>query len=129
MQCFFDASPVLAPSCDALVPSSFLLLVVRPGAPSSVLAPSSGALVPSSVLAPARSTASGYMTLLQLHFFQHPTRSQLAPQNIMASLGPMTSCGASTQELLDSNSQNDMAIIYDAIRLWHSSTESMLVLR
>ena len=26
------------------VPSSFLLLVVRPGAPSSVLAPSSGAL-------------------------------------------------------------------------------------
>ena len=29
-----------------LVPSSFLLLVVRPGAPSSVLVPSSDALVP-----------------------------------------------------------------------------------
>ena len=35
---------VLAPSSDALVTSSFLLLVVRPGAPSSVLAPSSDAL-------------------------------------------------------------------------------------
>ena len=44
-------------------PSSFLLLVVRPGAPSSVLAPSSDALcflllvvgpgAPSSVLAPS----------------------------------------------------------------------------
>ena len=33
---------------DALVPSSFLFLVVRPGAPSSVLAPSSDALVTSS---------------------------------------------------------------------------------
>ena len=31
-------------SSDALVPSSFLLLVVRPKAPSSVLAPSSDAL-------------------------------------------------------------------------------------
>ena len=31
-------------------PSSFLLLVVRPGAPSSVLAPSSDAFVPSSFL-------------------------------------------------------------------------------
>ena len=30
----------LAPSSDALVTSSFLLLVVRPGAPSSVFAPS-----------------------------------------------------------------------------------------
>ena len=29
---------VLAPSSDALAPSSFLFLVVRPGAPSSVLA-------------------------------------------------------------------------------------------
>ena len=35
-------SSVLAPSSDALIAS--LLLVVRPGAPSSVLAPSSGAL-------------------------------------------------------------------------------------
>ena len=40
-----------APSSDALAPSSFLLLVlVRPGAPSSVLAPSSDALAPSSFL-------------------------------------------------------------------------------
>ena len=59
-------SSVLAPSSDALVTSSFFLLVVRPGAPSSVLAPSSDALVtssffllvvrpgaPSSVLAPS----------------------------------------------------------------------------
>ena len=30
-----------APSSDALAPSSFLFLVVRPGAPNSVLAPSS----------------------------------------------------------------------------------------
>ena len=43
---------VLAPSSDALVPSSFLLLLVRmllvamPGAPSSVLAPSSKARSP-----------------------------------------------------------------------------------
>ena len=37
-----EAARVLAPSSDALVPSSFLLLVVRPGAPSSVLAPSNG---------------------------------------------------------------------------------------
>ena len=37
-------SSVLAPSSDALVPSSFLLVVVRPGATSSVLAPSSDAL-------------------------------------------------------------------------------------
>ena len=43
-------SSVLAPSSDALVTSSFLLLVVRPGAPSSVLAPSSDALVTSSFL-------------------------------------------------------------------------------
>ena len=41
-------SSVLAPSSDALAPSSFLFLVVRPGAPSSVLAPSSDALAPSS---------------------------------------------------------------------------------
>ena len=33
----------LVTSRDALAPSSFLLLVVRPGAPSSVLAPSSKA--------------------------------------------------------------------------------------
>ena len=33
-----------APSSNALVTSSFLLLVVRPGAPSSVRAPSSDAL-------------------------------------------------------------------------------------
>ena len=35
----FEKAPssVLAPSSDALVTSSFLLLVVRPGAPSSVL--------------------------------------------------------------------------------------------
>ena len=33
-----------APSSDALVPSSFLFLVVRPGAPSGVLAPSSDAI-------------------------------------------------------------------------------------
>ena len=32
-------SSVLAPSSDALALSTFLLLVVRPGAPSSVLAP------------------------------------------------------------------------------------------
>ena len=32
----------------ALVPSSFLLLVVRPGAPSSVVAPSSDGLQPNS---------------------------------------------------------------------------------
>ena len=38
-------SSVLAPSSDALVTSSFLLLVVRPEAPSSVLAPSSDALL------------------------------------------------------------------------------------
>ena len=37
-------SSVLAPSSDAFVLSSFLLLVARPGAPSSVLAPSSDAL-------------------------------------------------------------------------------------
>ena len=37
-------SSVLAPSSDALVTSSFLFLVVRPGATSSVLAPSSDAL-------------------------------------------------------------------------------------
>ena len=43
-------SSVLAPSSDALVPSSFLLLVVWPGAPSSVLAASSDALAPSSFL-------------------------------------------------------------------------------
>ena len=42
----FAPSSFLAPSSDALVPSSAvasLLLVVRPGAPSSVLAPSSDA--------------------------------------------------------------------------------------
>ena len=38
------SSSVLAPSSDALAPSSFLLLVVRPGVSSSVLAPSSDAL-------------------------------------------------------------------------------------
>ena len=43
-------SSVLAPSSDALVTSSFWLLVARPGAPSSVLAPSSDALVTSSFL-------------------------------------------------------------------------------
>ena len=43
-------SSVLAPSSDALVTSSFLLLVVWPGATSSVLAPSSDALVTSSFL-------------------------------------------------------------------------------
>ena len=43
-------SNVLAPSSDALVTSSFLLLVVWPGAPSSVLAPSSDALLTSSFL-------------------------------------------------------------------------------
>ena len=43
-------SSVLAPSSDALVTSSFLFLVVRPGAPSSVLRPSSDALVTSSFL-------------------------------------------------------------------------------
>ena len=32
-----SSSSFLAPSSDALVTSSFLLLVVRPGAPSSVL--------------------------------------------------------------------------------------------
>ena len=37
-------SSVLAPSSDALATSSFLLLLVMPGAPSSVLAPSSDAL-------------------------------------------------------------------------------------
>ena len=35
---------VLAPSSDALAPSSFLVLVVRPGGPSSVLACSGDAL-------------------------------------------------------------------------------------
>ena len=44
------SSNPLVTSSNALVPSSFLLLVVRPGAPSSVLAPSSDALVPSSFL-------------------------------------------------------------------------------
>ena len=39
-----------ATSSVALVTSSFLLLVVRPGAPSSVLVPSSDALVTSSFL-------------------------------------------------------------------------------
>ena len=39
-------SSVHAPSSDALCPSSFLFLVVRPGAPSSVHAPSSDALCP-----------------------------------------------------------------------------------
>ena len=39
----FMVMSVLAPSSDALAPSSFLLLVVRPGATSSVLAPSSDA--------------------------------------------------------------------------------------
>ena len=34
----------LQPNSDALVPSSFLLLIVRPGATSSILAPSSDAL-------------------------------------------------------------------------------------
>ena len=34
-------SDALAPSSDAFVTSSFLFLVVRPGAPSSVLAPNS----------------------------------------------------------------------------------------
>ena len=35
---------ILVPSSDALVPNSFLFLVVSPGATSSVLAPSSDAL-------------------------------------------------------------------------------------
>ena len=39
-------SSVLAPSSDARSPSSFLFLVVRPGALSSVLAPSSDARSP-----------------------------------------------------------------------------------
>ena len=43
-------SSVLAPSSNALVTSSFLLLIVWPGAPSSVVAPSSDALVTSSFL-------------------------------------------------------------------------------
>ena len=34
----------LLPKLASMVPNSFLLLVVRPGAPSSVLAPSSDAL-------------------------------------------------------------------------------------
>ena len=38
------SSSVLAPSSDALAPSSFLLLVVRPAVSSSVLAPSNDAL-------------------------------------------------------------------------------------
>ena len=46
-------SSVLVPSRDALVLVAFLLLVVRPGAPSSVLVPSSDALVTSSVFAPS----------------------------------------------------------------------------
>ena len=37
-------SSVFAPSSDALVPSSFLLVVAMPAAPSSVFAPSSDAL-------------------------------------------------------------------------------------
>ena len=39
-------SSVLAPSSDALLLVASLLLVVRPGAPSSVLAPSSKARSP-----------------------------------------------------------------------------------
>ena len=37
---------------------AFLLLVVRPGAPSSVLVPSGGALVTSSVFAPSSKARS-----------------------------------------------------------------------
>ena len=37
---------VLAPNSDGKSPSSYLLLVVRPGAPSSVLAPNSDARSP-----------------------------------------------------------------------------------
>ena len=44
------APKLLATSSNALVTSSFLLLVVRPGAPSRVLAPSSDALVTNSFL-------------------------------------------------------------------------------
>ena len=40
------------------VGSAFLLLVVRPGAPSSVLVPSSDALLTSSVLAPSSKARS-----------------------------------------------------------------------
>ena len=39
-------SSILAPSSDALVPTSFLFLVAMPGAPSSILAPSSDARSP-----------------------------------------------------------------------------------
>ena len=41
-------SSVLAPSSEARTPSSFLLLVLRPGAPGSVLAPKSDGLQPTS---------------------------------------------------------------------------------
>ena len=43
---FVTTSKALVTRSDALVTSSFLLLVVRPGAPSSVLAPSSDARSP-----------------------------------------------------------------------------------
>ena len=63
-----------------LLRSSFLLLVVRPGAPSSVLAPSSDA--PSSVLAPssdALSTNDIHNELMDHHFRDQDHQSPIGP--------------------------------------------------